>query len=565
MLIPLRFFVMIAIAIVALFFGMLSVNFNLQNVYPMRLSDYYFNYSLGYLHRGLIGSLLHLFYGTPRVEMIQTVIPQFNYYLIRVLVMFFWLLLFIPLLRLRLSTSMNCLFIAYISLLLLAPIWRYENNYNHMDIYLLPCALLALICLNRCMPLLMIAPLVIGLLIHPLMLMFIALLYLLVLHACLTNEKYATVYQRWIFSFCTTLTILLLINILNDPSRNIELLELYNYPYSSKFDWLKNDYLHTFNHNSSYILSTWRVHTTIMLLMLCLFVLIPSILFLSLTFELDKEEAFKSNLLSHQLAQLPAFRWMMNFDKQILVLSGMLLFLPTTIVVPDTYRMYLLGFWGVAIVLIYLLWSARIQVNTKKDTSTLQPIRRTFLATCVGLLAYSFGGAPLVVFPDYSPRLHSCKLNCIPMLTDNFLGHFYSDSVFSLFYSQLFPITLDARSLQLHSWKFRNNELNDSLLVIPPGSSGLILSKILPIETGGGELIQISVEYVSDDVPQIELVTEKQYLATPMIATNSLTTWLVDYNSAGVAIVDLLLLQQDALLIKQITIKRIQDKKQYKL
>lgn len=551
---PLHIVVVSVVGLFILGFSVLSANFILRDLYPVRVSDFYYNYSLGYLHRGIIGSIFQFFYGVPHEKIIQTIIPKFNYYYIRVLITTLWLLLIVPLVRLRLSSSLRWLLLACTALLLLAPIWRYENYYNNLDLYLFPCALLALICMLRRSAVLMVFPVIFGFLIHPFMLILCVLIYMLVLHACLTREEYATDWHSWLFSLVIVVVLVVVLNLANDPSRNLELLNQYNYSYPSVYEWLENDFLHTFEHNSNFILGIWRVHTATMLLKL-FFLFIPLVLFILLARELDNEVAFENQPLQHRVAKVRLVRWMLNYDKQILVLAGMLCFVPTTIVVPDTNRMYLLGWWGLALVLVYILWSAKQQTVIGFTTAKSHRIRRTFLATCVGLLAYTFGGAPLVNFPDYSPTLRKCQQNCIPMLTDNSVGKFYSNAVFSLFYSQLFPLTIDARSTKLLRWKFRDAELVDDLLVLPAGSDGWFLYKNFSVFEG--QQLRVSLEYLSEQVPNFELVVANSAVIQPDIRTPTRTVWTMEFESNSRTFIDVYLLQQEGLAFKEFRIEEV--------
>lgn len=539
-------FAVLAVGVGVLCFALLSVNFNVEPISSYRLTDYYFNYSQGYINRGLVGSIIYYFYGVPNEAVLQSIIPQFNSYFIRAVLLLFWLLLFIPLVRRNLTPSMCWLLVAFSVFILLAPIWRFENHYQHLDLYLLFCSLIALICLLKRGSLLMPLPLVLGILIHPLMLLFIVLFVVLIVHACLTKQEYFEKWKQWLVVFGIVFVVYIGTRVADDPNLNIALLKEYGYAWQADLVWLEKDFLYTFEHNFSYIYGLLRSHTSVMLLFF-LFLVVPLVLSLLIAKQWSKSEYSKP--LENKIGQLSIIQWLLKYDKQLLLAAGILWFAPTAIVIHDTYRVFILGYWSLGIVLIYLLWKS--PVTTEQPPRTRQ-YQRYFLALFVGLFAYASGGAPLIDFPEHSPRLHQCELNCLSMLTENRLGNFYSHSVYNLFSSQLFPIIIDAKTLQLQNWNYRDYDIVDNLLIVPHGYIGTIIKKYFTVEEG--QTIEVSIDYVSNGVPKIELVTANGFLETPTLSTPTKTNWILEYVSSGIVHINLLLLQQEGLAIKEVKI-----------
>lgn len=516
----------LAVGITILGFALLSVNFNIFQINSMRLSDYYYNYSLGYLNRGLVGSILHYLYGVPAEATIQAVVPQFNYYFMRVVVLLCWLLLFIPLVQLKTSTSLHWLLVAVAALLLLAPIWRYQNHYHHLDPYIFLCSLLALVALLKRRPLLMTLPLLVGTLVHPLMLLYLTLLGALVLHACMVNEHYVVLWRRWLLAFGLVVMGYLLASLVNDPARNLQLLTDYGYPYPADYAWLELDFFHTFTNASNYILAVWSMHTATQLWLVVLYLLIPTGLFVLLAHECSHEAGWQSVPLSHRLAQLPTTRWKLRYDKQLLVIAGMLWFAPTALVITDTYRMFLLGFWSVGIVLIYLLWGQVAKQAVFQELSKPRIIYRNCLTGLCVLLAYTFGGAPLVDFLEGRSAVHQCQKNCIAYVTDNPLGRFYTETVIASYSEKIYPIAMDSRTIQRHKFANLGFARHDDALIVPANTNDYLVNLIVPVNIE--QPLRLTLNYASSTTPKLQLIFADSYAGVvlePQLATPTTSVW----------------------------------------
>lgn len=540
---------------VVLYFAMLSATFTITDVNSMRLSDYYYNYSQGYLHRGLVGSILQFFYGMPSEDLVQSVIPQFNFVFLRIIIVLLGVLLFVPLARLNITHSLRWLLFGYCTLILCAPIWRYENFYNHMDPYLYFFAIIGLLCILNRWPIVMVLPLIFGFLIHPLMVMYIALLACIVVHACATDKTYSDFSWHWLSSFGFVFILILVLNLVNDPNRNLILLTQYDYSYYHDFSWLKLDFLHTFENASNYILGEWRIQTKLMLLSLFLFLIIPLSLFILLGYELTREPTLVNSMLSNEKTKYRILQWLIANDKLFLISAGILCFVPSTIVVVDSHRMYLLGFWSVGLVLAYLLWSNQEHKNSSNAPQKSCSFIRTLLTAITMILAYTIGGSPLIDFPEKSPKVYACEINCSPIFTDNMLGNLYTDIIYKLFYNSQFPMIIDARSISLRHWKYRDHKIVDGFLIIPPDSSGWILYKLLAVTSE--HKIRVRIEYASQDIPNLELVIANKASVEPEIRSRTQTTWTMSFDSQTTTVLDIYLLQQEGLAVKVVIIDKI--------
>lgn len=514
--------------------------------------NWFYNYSLGYTHRGIMGTIFQFFHGEPSMQKVQSIIPMWEYYLCVILILAAWCLLVPRILLMPLEQYKKWALLAMAAVLLLSPIWKTSViNVGFMDEWILLMVFISfsMLLLNR--PWLYLIGCCLGFLIHPMMLFYALILVMLICHAVYFIPRYQLHYKKWLAVAILPLLFSSFLHWLHNPQHYITLLSQYNFEHDFMRDFGHNfafdDFLQHIlfaysepNQTYSEQFAKWGIFPRNFFLGIIIFA-VPSFLF-SILFAFCLKSigiSFKSPITIKFKNKYPSLVLIDKYNLFILLPLASLFILPIHTVANDWSRFFYMAWWGIAIVYSYILWSANVN-NTLSTVRTTEKQNKQNkqnkyivqgLTVVFVITAYTLGGAPLNVSHINRPWVFACRQFCIPYLTINPLGQHYSSAIFSILVKNLVPIHATAeqmRNILLHNSKLAAMKYKNNQLMIPASYTGSIVNFSY---TGAPRAkFIITVKTIAESIPNLNLSVSGQS-AKKIKKTTTQTQWL--FNSGN--------------------------------
>ena len=491
-----------------------------------QLPNWYANYTSGYNHRGVMGSLFQLLHGKPSVEKIQQIIPGWDTSLLLLLLVFAWALMLPRILVLAVPPAQKWFLLAVAAVLLMAPVWRTNAfNIGFMDKYVLLAVLIALTMLVANRPWLFAVFSCIGFLIHPMMIFYNLLFAMLIVHGCLFSPRYTQQYKTWLMVAALPLALAGVLYFLNNPQNTIDQLVRYDFPYKTQLSVLRNNYLSP-ERNFIGIKIYWELFPRNFWLGVLIFGGIPLLFSIVTAFYLHRcggnlslAKAVQAQLASRPILQRSAC-FIARYHLLIILPLAAVFALPIHLTAVDWSRFFYLAWWGIMVAYVYLLWL--MPANNTSVTNSGKHL--SFPAILLFILAYTFAGSLLNVSWISRPFTIRCQQFCIPLLTDNPLGHAYSNAVSSVLINSLLPINGSGKqAIQLLNMDTPPPLTAEGAAKIPADYSGDILH--IPFTTLP-ETIIFTVNYEANRIPQLNLRVGETIIK-PTQQTLTQTRWMV--------------------------------------
>lgn len=513
------------IAVFILAFAMLSGLFWPRSVVDSsQFANWVFNYDLGYAHRAFMGSFFQFIHGEPTRAKILEIVPVWEYWLLAVLILFMWCLLVPRLLLSHFSSAVKWLLLAFCALVLLAPIWRTNMvNVGFMDKWIFLAVLLAFSAFIANKPIFYWLFCSVGITIHPMMVFYNLLMSLFVLHAVFFLPAYGA--RRWL-PMCVAVPLMSLFFYgIHDNARHLALIEQYADELLSSAESVSAGYAH---YNFENLFGP----------MLGRFMLFPRNAFLgfiffngiALTFAIALAVVLKRYGVNFgQATALPWSRLRPAVEKYnllILLAPCTLFMLPINAVAVDWSRFFYHGWWMLGLALIYLIWFLPDSVSPRKEGKRPKRSQVSIfvVAGLVAAVAYGYGGAPLNVSHINRPWVFSCRQFCIPLLTVNPVGEWYSGAVFSVLRSALLPIHAGPVGMRMmQGGGLSDFDYQDDGIVVSADYRGPVFS--LSFTSGISDDIVVVAKHESVGEPPLELSVNNGDPIPPSLRTPSETRW----------------------------------------
>lgn len=316
------------------------------------------------------------------------------------------------------------------------------------------------------------------------------LLLMLILHAAVYVPRTRQHWRAWLAAALLPPCLALLLNLLNDPQRAVDIMAAHNLAETSGQDlheYFKFHFLHP-EKVVPYILTLWEMFPRNFWLGLLIFAAPPTVCALLIAACLRREADFGG---CHSLAnllqgRLPAARFVDRHNILIVLPLASLFMLPIVIVAADWSRFLVMGWWGAMAAFIYLL---HVMPAGGRQSARKRSIRLGAAAAFFFAAAYLYGGSTVASSIISRPWSTQCARFCIPYLTVNPLGDAYSAAAFNALADSLLPLHASGTNIKDSADRMdrRQSDLRadeDGRLHVPAGYRGRIFKMALTLRQG---------------------------------------------------------------------------------
>ena len=504
------------------------------------VNTWFFSYEYGYLNRGFMGSLFQLVHGSTTAEKIYKYLPLWDKVFLAVVVAIFWAMLVIPIWKGRFSYQSKWLFMAFVAVVIFSPIWKeVGSQVGQLDEYVLLWVLLAFLFFLGNKPVGFLCCIAPCFAVHPQGFIYALLMLGLVIHAILRSPRHAARWRAWVLVAFLSLCVPVLLGMLHSGERSLAFIEmnkeeLLKMQTPDNYEYSKSDYgsadksKFASSHLSfgfsihSIIYSTWSYAVMLGIVGYALPIFAYVFLF---AYALGKTA--KANRTSYLSFNHPFLARLIACEHYI-VMGGLALLVFPTLFLGDWGRVIYWSWFRVGIVSAYFLWfyshnqatSTKREKNPKakkqKKASKGKKYVDCLFAGIVGLWAYMFSGAPLVLGNIVDPTIYNCE-KCgyfYPYLNSNPLGDLYSESLYRfLVMGNASDFHLDAQNIYvMNVYNFASYpfDLENDKLRIPEDFAGEIWGQFIKLpETGN---IFVTVTHEGDAPDRLRFAVSNQEL-----------------------------------------------------
>lgn len=365
------------------------------------------------------------------------------------------------------------------------------------------------------------------------MIFYSLLFIMIIIHAVYFNNKYQKKYRQWGIAIILSLFVSLFLYFLNDPQNNVDTIKKF-FPETNEFlQNLYNAYLYPEKENIL-LQAQWSIHSKNVALGLLIFGGIPLlwVFFVALAFK-KQITNFNSTLIPKQIKnRYRIFYWIENYHLLLFLSLAAIFTLPINLFAVDWSRYLYMAWWGITIVFIYLVWNIPPTVDSKKQRSKKTKSNLLPLTCVCFILSYVYGGASLNVSHISTPFMFTCQKFCIPLLTVNPLGQFFSNTIFLTLTDQLMPVRADASNIRKNNIIIYDTiPYNENKLFFPKTYQGKIYEQRFTLRM---QSYLVTFNYEAEDIPDIMFFINGQ-VVSPTKQTHTQIQWKFSTGHLGVA------------------------------
>ena len=437
--------------------------------------NFYANYSHGYIHRGLLGSILALVVGDFDRAWANQVMSFVQRGLAVFCMVLLWGLLFGKIVRSRhYSRLARWWLTAFAAVLFFAPIWTLEMQWlGFMDVYIYSCLLLAAVAFIGHRPVVFVILMLLAQLFHRGGFVMSLVLCLMAAYAAFYSPAYFRYRKKWLTAAAMPLILYLLLITVDNPAGITEALrqsEFINDP--STADLL--DYPGAQSQIGLRLvlkqIGLYSVYVEIFIWSMVIFAM-PAILLSLLFFWFRKQ----NNLGFWHVKSPPRFsgckfcQWM----EFLIPVGAVMITLPLLISVADVARFMYWTWFNLSLVVVCQLYafspdSDDMPKRKKKNRSPPVSIWLTMAGLTAAAVMYSGTHTTNSHIPQTS--VLACWQNCLPLLHNNVLSKWLHDLSFRKLNITDFPFVIDP-SQRLNRYHFLPNDkdvrLRNNHLLVP--------------------------------------------------------------------------------------------------
>ena len=503
-----------------------------------QLPNFFINYQYGYVHRGLLGSILSVLFGDFTRAQIDLYAPLFQRGFAIFLMILLWLGL-IPKIALSQSYSppMRWWLLAFSSVLLVAPIWKMESNWlGFMDVYIFLTLLLSCLALIARRPLLFAILMIIAQMFHRGGFLISLSLCMMAVYAAWFSPIFFHHRKKWLVAAIAPAVFFVLAGYLDDPERTARVLSEANIYDSAQLERFIASGAAAGGRTAKYYAALYLDYPNFFMWAVIIFA-IPPFLLSALFFWFRKKYALgfwhSANAPFHSIPG----KWLLKVEF-LIPLAAAMTSLPIIIIGADIVRFMYWGWFNLSLITICQLWLFVPQpANTKtrqhkkaKKHSRHKPIALWSTTAFLVSVAYMYAGAPLYNGHAVYVALFPCTQPCIPLLNNNPLASYYGNFLQRKLLDLHYPLRFDAVQSRYNFLRYEKNVplRNNSILI--PASDKKIYVRNDKLIMPGNTLMTYSVYYRADNVdgavPSLILSINGKEI-TPQIITAEHSEWKI--------------------------------------
>lgn len=518
-----------ALAIILLVYGiwrMLSIDF--YDFGNSQRFQYYLHYGEGYVHRGLIGSLVRFFVGVVDERWLHNFIPRIEIVLNIFNMIFLWGLL-MPRILTAFLPSAQLPLIAFAGLLLLSPMWGelvIRDGYfdEHIHIF----ALFGMVALLTRRPLLVAVCGLIAILIHRQGIFYAGLLAMFALHLILYNKQYRDHWRRWLAVAIFFPTVFIILQLLNDNEAALKILRDSNVDKIIKeLDFLQKSNFSVGGYKVSQIYSMMAIKPEFILQSILIYGAPPLLAALFLPYM-----AMKLNLSF--IGASPMVRYLGMALPSAATVMG----LPMLFLTHGNSRNWHLMWIFLALVLVYYVWFL-LPVAKKNKKQRVRGAHVFAKMSAIGFFTvmWVYGGSPILMASYERTWIFPCRQFCMPGIT----SHFGNDIVRRLWEWQvggIFPMSINAGDYEdLFGFPYRDLREQDGAISIPAEYPNTVFSHILTIPVPSNIHVVVR-HHAAMSHPLRFSIREGGGEQKPTYTDNNKTEWILPFNGSGLLTAD---------------------------
>ena len=509
-------FVYVAIGILLLPLALLAALDYSPHVDNAQTMQWFFNYEHGFIQRGLLGHMISLFHDAPNLEIIRPLVVDMEKAVIAISLSIFWALLIpVGIWRLDLSDPNKLALTAFAAVLLLAPIWKvFGHIAGFGDEWTFFFILVALGCFIGRRPVLYAVFVVLSYMNHPQGLLYGLLLSVLVGHAIIRLPAYAQRWRIWGAAAAAPFVVMaILFSIVS-----LEAVKIIFDRYSEEFlkatsqagvdAWLIElagqseavflRMMTEMQENPFFFVKIFIVSSVP--------VLVCAVLFCWALTRLVKPAA-SGFVIKTPLPGVVA--WVVAWEFYIIAIGASLFSLPMILVGTDMGRFLHLGWLGLAIAAIYLLWfvkNSSLSQNAANHSGGPSRLPRP-VVTLMAVWAFVNAGASPIVFSQLQDGCNLCQ-DTTYLLNKNPLADKYSRFLYDFMADKNKRLHFDSQEIANFQGQIGNEKgeywLEDGKLVF---SKQLLGKEIFEkyVVAQGGQSIVAELNYEGEVKPPVEM------------------------------------------------------------
>ena len=472
-----------------------------------QLPNFFINYQYGYVHRGLLGSILSILFGDFTRAQIDLYAPLFQRGLAIFLMILLWFGL-IPKIALSQSYSppMRWWLLAFSSVLLVAPIWKMESNwFGFMDVYIFFTALLACAALIARRLLWFAVLLLIMQMFHRGGFLMSFSLSIMAVYAAWFSPAFFHKRKKWLTAAIAPAVFFVLAGYLNDPEHTARIVSEANIYDSSRLEKYIVYGSAAGGRTAKYYAALYLDYPNFFMWAVIIFAM-PPFLLSALFFWFRKKHAMgfwhSANASFHSIPG----KWLLKVEF-LIPLAAAMTSLPIIIIGADIVRFMYWGWFNLSLITICQLWlfvpqpaNTKTRQRKKQKNGRHKPIALWSTTAFLVSAAYMYAGAPLynghAVYVSFFP----CTQPCIPLLNNNPLASYYGNFLHRKLLDLHYPLHFDAAQSRYNFLPSEENVhlRNNSVLIPASGKKIQVRSDNLIMP--GNTLITYSAYYRTDNV-----------------------------------------------------------------
>ena len=423
-----------------------ALAFDYQSLDNSQLKNFYLHYGNGYVHRGLIGTIIHVFNGGPPDEgWVRAFWPRFETFLNVSIMVLLWAAM-APRICLSFAGAQRNILLALLAAIMLSPMWRELLLHDgFMDEYMMFFILLAGVSaavFRRPLPFFIFCCL--AVLAHRAGMLFFAVLVLLILHAMLVSEGFRRRWQQWSAAMLAAVLFCAATTAFNDSDQVLELLRQSKSEYIINNDVANYDdyemvYHTPWQHIFPIMMAAYAHATGFVAISLLVFCSVPIAICLLLPW-LAKNH--RPRLLSGR--GLRAY-WLLPPTVIAITLS-------INLVAFDWSRFLYWIWFTAALLLLHHVWLLPASAAAPQAAGGRQNAAARWIVPVMALVSWIHAGSFYLTSYIKFPYAFQCRQYCIPGLTSHAAGSLYAQQAFDLLLSAAHPtdIDLEKESLSRH-------------------------------------------------------------------------------------------------------------------
>ena len=437
--------------------------------------NFYVNYSHGYIHRGLLGSILALVVGDFDRAWANQVMSFVQRGLAAFCMILLWWLLFGKIVRSRHYSSLARWWLtAFAAVLLFAPIWTLQMQWlGFMDVYIYACLLLAAAAFIGHRPVVFVILMLLAQVFHRGGFVMSLVLCLMAAYAAFYSPAYFRYRKKWLTAAAMPLILYLLLIIVDNPAGTAETLrqsEFINDPSAARY----LDHANTQSQIGLRLvlrrIGEYSIYVEIFIWSMVIFAM-PAILLSLLFFWFRKQNhlGFWHDKTAPQFSGAN-FALRMEF---LIPVGAVMITLPLLISVSDVARFMYWTWFNLSLVVVCQLYAfSPDSDDMPKRKKKNRPPPVSIWLTMAGLTAAAVMYAGTHTINSHIPQtsVFPCRQNCLPLLHDNVLSKWLSNLSFEKLNITDFPFVIDP-SQRLNRYGFllydKDVRLRNNHLLVP--------------------------------------------------------------------------------------------------